>query len=227
MNNETQKQLNNEQAALVAELVMTYGIEADDVIFFESDPKPFLMYEANCVLANHLANISCIDAEPVPSVSDDAVTVRCTLTLSDGRVRSACGVANTAEQIRGKESSSQQLYYLAVSRAMRSALRSAGIDLIKRHFDVKNGEDVLDFKPKSNINALLGQAHKLGAEIGFITGSDKSAWRAVLRNRYGVETSGELSEKGLADFVAFLRSLVPSNLPVVALANKPTLGPFA
>lgn len=211
--NEPKKKLNAEQSALVSEIVEAYGIEPEDVLFYDDEPKPFLMYEALAVLCNYLANISGIDVEPVPSVSDDSVAVRCTLTLSDGRVRSAVGVANCDEKIDNKKASNQQLYNLAASRALRSALRSSGIDIIKRHIAAKEGKDVLGFKMKSNYDSLLAQANILGKAKRLKNGDDKTLWYHELWSRYQVSSSNQLTETELADFVAFLNAYKP---PTVA-----------
>lgn len=209
--NETQKQLTPEQSALTAELVETYDIEPASVLFFDNTPKPFLMYQASSTLCNFLANISCIDVEPVPSVKSDSFTVRCTLTLPDGRVRSDCGVVNINENIDGKTPSDQQIYNLAASRALRYALRSAGIDLIKRHHRAMKGENVLDFNvTKSAYNSLLAQAHQIGTEKYLIAGSDKTLWYHELWSRYKVQHSNQLDQKQLADFVAYLTGYEPN-----------------
>lgn len=204
--NEPRAIWSDQQQALANELVNKYGIELKDILFYDDDQKPFLMYEANSALCNHLANVSAIDVEPVQPVTADSVSVRCTLTLEDGRVRSAVGVTNQNEKISGRPLSDQQLYNLSASRALRNALKSAGIDLIKRHIAAMTGADVLDFKVSSNKDSLLKQAHALGAEKGLIIGSNKSAWYHVLWSRYEVTSSDKLSEDQLSNFVAYLRS---------------------
>lgn len=201
------KILTAEQTALAAELTMTYGIEPDDVIFFTDDPKPFLTYEATCVLCNQLSDLHNIEIEKVQSFSDDSLSLKCILTLSNGYVRSAVGTANIKETIEGSAMSEQQAILLASSRAIRNALRTAGIDLMKLHRQATSGE-VIDFKIKTNFASLLGQAHQLGVEALLINGDNKQAWYLQLGNRYRVNHSNELTEEQLADFVAFLRTLV-------------------
>jgi len=211
MNNQPQKILNAEQSALVAELSMTYGIEPEEIIFFDNESTPFLTYEANWVLCNHLTSLIHIGVEPVPSAFTDSVSVKCSIIFKNGNERSAVGVANIAEKINERDISQQQAINLASSRALRSVLRASGIDLIKLHHQSIKGE-VLDFQVKSNYNALLGQAHRLGTEAELIIGDDKSAWYRLLKNRYGVQRSNELSEDQLADFVAILKTLVPQGM---------------
>lgn len=206
--NQKQKVLNAEQNALVVELTENYGIEPEEIMFFQNEAKPFFTYEATCALINRLTGVQDITIEPMQSGMTDSLSLRCALLTREGYTRSAVGVANFNETIDGVKMSEQQIYSLASSRAIRNALRTAGIDLIKLHNQISKGE-VIDFKVKSNFAALIGQAHQLGKEAGLIVGEDKSAWRVVLNNRYGKSKSNELSEDELADFVAVLKTLVP------------------
>lgn len=197
--NQTKKQFDT----LTQELVTRYGIEPDEVIYYPGDPKPHLRYEAACILANALVpDLTGIVIEPVESVQDDSISLLCSLRLANpDRMRNAVGVANRGEPLDGGEAmSDQQLYQLASSRAMRAALRVAGIDLIKLHYG--SAEPV-----KDNRTALIAQAHALGDEIGYIgPGDDKTLWRLVLRNRYrGTDSCSGLTDSQLADLVAFLQ----------------------
>lgn len=211
MNNQPIKVLTADQSALVAELTMTYNIEPEEIMFFVNDPKPFLSYEATCALCNQLTNMQDITIEPQHSFFADSLTYRCTLTLSDGRTRSAVGVVNIKETVDGKDLTEQQISQLASSRAIRNALKTAGIDLFKLHKEMINGEvETLPFK--SPFAKLIAQAHILGTEAGLINGTDKTAWYRLIFNRYGLESSKQMTEDQLADFVAILKTLVPQAL---------------
>ena len=199
-----------EQNHLIAELSATYGVEPEEIIFFHGDPKPLFAYEAGCVIANALTDLRGIDIEPVNNGFIDSISYRCILTRTDGASRSAVGVANINEtDENGKKLTTPQLEVLASGRAFRNVLRVAGIDLLKLHNQAMHGVVPFGATPKTNYANLLGQAHHLGQMAGLIIGDDKSAWRTILRNRYGVNHSNELSESQLADFVAVLNTLVP------------------
>lgn len=206
--NEQQKILNDEQKTLVAELTKTYGVKPEEIIFFTNDPNPFLTYEATCALANQLVNLQVIDISPEPSVSSDSLSLKCSLMFSDGRTRSAVGVVNFGETIDGVKMTEAQIYQLASSRAIRNALRTADIDLIKLHHQ-RNRNEPLDFKMKSNTASLIAQSHLLGKEAYLIQGENKTAWYRQLQIRYQVNSSKDLNEAQLADWVAFLKTLVP------------------
>jgi hypothetical protein len=204
--NEPKKVLNSEQSALVAELTAEYGIEPEDILFFDDSAKPFLTYEAASALSNKLADLFQIGVEPVVSPFADSIAVKCTIVTKDGHERSAVGVANRAEKINDSDISDQQAINLASSRALRNVLRAAGIDLIKLHRQATGGE-LTDKGMKSNRTSLIGQAHKIGVEIGLIFENEKAPWRNVLKSRYNVTTSADLTEEQLSDLVAFLNTL--------------------
>ena len=215
--NKKQKILNAEQTALVTELSENYGIDPEQIIFFENEAKPFLTYEATANLINHLkTDIIDINVDPVQSTFPDSVSVKCTIVFKNENKRSSVGVANLAEKIdESAEISEQQAMNLASSRALRNVLRVAGIDLMRLHNQSMNRE-VLDFKHKSNKNLLLAEVHQLGTEAGLINGDNKSAWYALLNSRYNVASSNELDEVGLSDFAAVLKTFAPANRKIAA-----------
>ena len=202
------KNYTQEQNELIAELASTYGIEPEEVIFFANDPKPFFSYEATAVLCNKLTDIAGIDIEPVNNGFADSVCYRCNLTI-DNRSRSGVGVANVAE--KGSDDSkleSAQLIELASGRAIRNALRVAGIDLLKLHNQRKSGVVQFSGQPQTQRSKDLRESHALGNEAGLIKDGDKTAWYAIIANRYEVIGCDALTDEQLTDFVAFLRSLV-------------------
>lgn len=205
--------LSDQQKRLVAELVETYGIDAEEVIFFAGDPKPFLTYEATCVIANQLIDLPNIDIEPLETSFVDSLSLKCIVTLPNGWTRSNVGVVNMHETIDGRLMSSQQLYQAASSRAIRNALRTAGIDLIKLHTS-RGSDDTTEYTgpDRSSRANLLAQVHVLGTEAGLIgERNDRTAWKSFLFNRYGVESSAVLSEPALADLAAALKTLRPAH----------------
>ncbi len=197
--------LSREQANLHHEIVSLYGLSPDDITFFTNDPKPFLSYEATCIMCNLLTDLRSITIEPIETHFADSLSLKCTIIDGEGRTRSAVGVANTSETINEHPMSPQQIYQTASARAIRNTLRTAGIDLIKLHLSRQPTEPQFSGPAKSNFASLLAQAHALGAETGLIT--SQVAWSQILQNRYNRQSSNLLSEEELADFVAFLRTL--------------------
>ena len=209
MSTTTTKTYTAEQAALVQAITSQFDVQPDEVVFFGDDPRPLLAYEATCVIANQLVpDLNSIIIEPVQSVADDSVSILCTLRFADGKMRGAVGVANAGEPGDGGEvMSEQQLQQLASSRAIRNALRVAGIDLIRL---IRSRTDAAASPApagRTNRDNLVAQAHALGTECGYIRGTDKITWRRLLNNRYGVASSADLTEPQLADLVAMLRTV--------------------
>jgi hypothetical protein len=202
-----EKKFTHQQSQLVSELTERYKISAEDITFFPGDPKPFIGYEATCVMCNDLVpGLTEISIDHTLSFTD-AITLKCTLKFSDGRIRSAVGVANHAEPGEGgEELSQQQLHQLASSRAIRNVLRTAGIDLLKLH---SNPTAPTQFTGPTNRENLIRQAHALGEENGYINGPDKGLWRRLLFNRYKVDTSAVLSDSQLADLCSLLQAVRP------------------
>lgn len=204
--------LNAAQADLVAELCTTYGIDPDDVVFFDDTLNPLFGYEASCILLNRLTDVVDRELEPVTSVSTDAVSRRCRLAFPDGG-SSFIGVANVAEADKdGKPLSPIQIEWLADSRAIRGAIRAKGINLLKLHYE-RRGLKLADAAAASKpaFARQLAEVHVLGQEAGLIKGGsvvDRSLWYSALDLRYGVSSSKDLNEEQLSDFAAFLRSRI-------------------
>lgn len=220
-NSQKQTILSDEQKQLIAELVDTYGIEPSDVVFFAGEEKPFLGYEASCVIANQLLEIQDIDISPIETSFVDSISLKCTLGLPRGHFRSSVGVANINETIDGDRMSQQQLFSLASGRAIRAALRTAGIDLITLH-QSRGSDTTATVEFTGNARDLrsnrLAEVHLLGEEAGLIdrrTG-DRSAWRTFLFRRYGIDSSGHLTDANLADLAAVLKTFKPANLAAAA-----------
>lgn len=207
--NNTEKTLSPEQHFLVSELAATYGIEREQVHFFNDDERPFFEHEAAAVLVRSLAGAVGIENEPVASVFPDSLAMKCKLQFEDGSTSSHVGIANLRETINGQPMSDEQIQRLATSRAMRGALVNAGIDLLKLHQRAKTGVIEFATQPVSQHAVLLRQAHVLGQEAGLIVGLDKGAWQQIMQNRYDRIHSNELTVEELADFVAVLKTLVP------------------
>lgn len=212
MNNQ-QKILNGEQTALVIELTQDYGIKPEDIIFFSNSAEPFFSYNANCYLLNQLTDVVAIELSPVPSIGGDSISTSCKLTFPGGKMRSGIGIANLSETLDGETMSEEQTRWLSESRAIRTAVRTAGIDFVKLHREKRN-QPVQDSPVKSTRATLLAQAHVLGRDLGFIFNdqqgnTDKGVWRKLIANRYSVSSCEDLSDEWLADLVAFLNTIRP------------------
>lgn len=210
-------QISPKQAELVQELVEAYGIDPAKVRFFNDEPEPFLGYENDCIVLNRIApDVRGITPTAQISPFADSIGVRVELEFADGQKRSGLGVANLNEcDEHGEVLSSTQILLMAQARALRAALRTAGISILQLHRRHKLNSTVAEMPaPKTERAALLAQVHALGYEAGLIkswTGpdgsnnTDKSHWRSYLMHRYGVSSCDQLSNELLADLAASLR----------------------
>lgn len=195
-----------EQYALIAELAAAYGVEPDQIRFFNSDPKPFFEHEAAAAICRRLAGARGIKNHQVASLNADSISMECEITFEDGYTSSSVGTANVNELIDGKPMTEEQLKRLATSRAMRGTLVNAGVDLLKLHNQQMYG-NVTEISTRTNRHKLNSEVHALGSEIGLIVGRNKIAWITMLQRRYAVASSENLDDTQLADLVAFLRAL--------------------
>lgn len=218
--NTTETTYTKEQHELIADLCTTYGIEPDQIVFFENDPEPIFDREATSVLLHRLTDVAGIEDDPLPPPAPDSVAAKYRVTFKDGTFAGSSGVANLAEKIGKETVTPEQARSLAIGRAARSALKNKGLNLLKLHHQRKSGNvSPIEFsgQPRSERENLLRQVHALGYETGYIFNTqlddgkhiNKAGWNSVIGLRYGVEGSDKLTDDELRDFAAFLRSQLP------------------
>lgn len=205
-----EKKFTPQQMEIVSSIVQAYGTDPNDITFFSDSNEPFLGYETSCVMLNALApDLKDIDAEPLFPTQPDVVSVKVILTDEKGRSRSGLGTVNTNEKDEaGQPLSSQQMQYTALSRGLRSAMRMAGIDLMRLH---NAGGKVAEFSGPEvpERQRLVRQLHALAEEVGYSQGAERTAYKRFLMHRYGVSSSTQLSDELLRDAVAALSALRP------------------
>ncbi len=203
------------QMQLVSELTQDYGINPDQMTFFGDDPRPTFDAEAAAHLARTLAGAKGVAIGPAAIELPDTIRMECGLTFGDF-FSSGTGSAHLKETIDGTEMSIPQLERLASSRAIRSALVYAGIDLLKLHRQKRSGVVQFTGPDKTNRERLLARIHALGTEVGLIDSDNRAAWVGSLKRMYGVDSSAQLADSQLEDFAAWLNSLKPQPIAKAA-----------
>jgi hypothetical protein len=209
---DTNRKYTLDQLAIV-DAFAAYGVEQSDIIFYSDKAEPFFTYEATAALCNQLTDIKTIDVEPVTGFAK-TTAIRCRLGFDNGNSRSGVGVVNHNETIDEQVMNEHQRVALASARAIRNALKASGINLLKAHLQIQQTGELAVPTVDMLRSKHLGESHHLGKEIGFITvnertnQTDKTAWYNIIFKRYGRNSSGELTNDELSDFVAFLRSCV-------------------
>lgn len=198
-----------EQMQLVSEFTQDYGINPDQMTFFGDDPRPTFDAEAGAHLVRVLGKAKGVAIGPAAIELKDTIRMECGLSFDDF-FASGVGSVHVQEKIDGAEMSLPQLERLASSRAMRSALIFAGIDLLKLHRQKRSGVVQFTGPDKTNRDRLLARIHILGKEFGLIDSNGlKDRWRGILMRLYGVDSSQLLKDEQLEDFAAWLGGLAP------------------
>lgn len=100
---------------------------------------------------------------------------------------------------------------LARARALRSALRLAGFDVVRAHEQRKQGGQAGAPSPSPEAeqrNKELAEIHLIATEAGLIAGEDKSAYYKQLSVFFPhVSTAADLSAKERTQFIALLRAI--------------------
>lgn len=212
----TDKKFTPAQMEIVSGIVQTYDVDPNEITFFSDDAEPFLGYEAGCVMLNRLMpDLADIDIEPLPPLVPGGINLKVRLTDGNGHTRSGLGIVHPSDEAQNNQLSMQQLQYLAQSRGLRSALRAAGIDLMRLH---RSRANVAEFSGPSSTNRahLTRQLHALASEVGFIIGDDRQNYHRFMMHRYGVGSSSQMSEEVLADAVAALQAIRPPSIAKAA-----------
>lgn len=207
------RRFNLKQEALVGEFVSAYDIDAKQVIFFDDSEAPFFLFEALAQIVSVLADFREVAVtKPEIEERNGNATCEAAITLEDGRVVRSFGSSFVGDTLPGKEVGDfQTAFDLARARALRSALRLAGFDPVKRHEQRKRGEKAAApiLSPEAEQrNKELAEIHAIAEEAGLIIGNDKSAYYRQLGVFFpGVPSAGELSAKERASFIALLRGI--------------------
>lgn len=204
------------QARLVKELMEAHGLDESQISFDNDSIEPIFDYEALNVLRLRLTDIQTTEPEIVErNVALGIVTVKCTATLPDGRSASDLGSAQLDEPMPDGSTleNFMQAQNVALSRAMRRAIRAVGINLLKVHRQfMETGEIAcadIDAEFESNIGREI---HKLANSWGHIKGKDKSEYQGFIENIFGsgLRSSLDLNDIQRSQLANMYRSMVMS-----------------
>ena len=207
-----------QQESLVREFVADYDIDPEQIIFFDETEAPFFLFEALAQIINALGNFREVAVtHPEIDEKNGNATCEAALTLEDGRVVKSFGSSFVGDTLPGKEVSDfQTAFDLARARALRSALRLAGFDVVKRHEQRKRGEKAESptvSPEEEQRNSELAEIHILAEEAGLITRApgvldDKSAYYRQLGVFFPlVASAADLNTKERSQFIALLRGI--------------------
>lgn len=208
----TRKILSNEQQQIADEFVSTYNFEYSQISFEGDTTEPIFDYEALNVLRLRLTDIQMTEPEIVErNTMLGIVTAKCTAILPDARSASDLGSAQFAtfdteqRQLTQGEimpdgsqiGSMLQAQNVALSRALRRAIRAVGVNLFKSHQEFKQSGSITLADIDEEFQSPVGkEIHKLAAEWGHISGKDKTQYQEFIERMFG---SGKRSTLDLND----------------------------
>lgn len=210
------KILTADQQQLVNEFVIAYGLDETQISFEGSDLNPILDYEALSVMRVKLTNFRDVKVgEPIHNVAENSVSVSCVITLADGRSIDVSEKVYAGDLMPDGSTieTRRQMETFARARAMRFAIRSAGVNLVRAHREfLKTGEvatgNLVDprYPQYQEINAI---AYKLGLKKKRDDKTeDREEYEKVLAENFDGRTSAkELDDVELKRFALLLRTL--------------------
>lgn len=175
------------QRDLVNEFVDTYGLSPEQISFEGEREDPIFDYEALNVLRLRLTDIQGSYPEIVER-TDNLITAQCTLHLGDGRTASDLGTAYIGETMPDESSieTLNQAQNLALARAFRRAIRSAGVNLLKAHKRYLETGEPTTARQDTELNSRIGrEIHALASEVGHITNDGKEKYQDFIEHIFG------------------------------------------
>jgi hypothetical protein len=202
------------QEARAREFVAAYGISYEDIIFFDDTDTPFFLFEALAQIINALADFTSLSVtKPDLDEGKGIVTCEAEITSEHSRLFKSFGAAIIGEPLPGQAVADlSKALDLARARALRSALRLAGFDVVRAHEQSKQqgaqNEAPRPSPEAEQRNRELAEIHIIAEEANLIVGDDKTAYYKQLSVFFPhVSTAGDLNAKERTQFIAILRAI--------------------
>lgn len=215
------KNLTADQQQLVKELTETHGLDASQISFEGEELNPIFDYEALSLLSLKLTDIQDIDVSIVDR-SDQVVTARCIVQLSDNRTRRVEDTAHLGEILAdGSRVESDRLAeHLAMSRATRRGIRAVGVNLFNAHKKfMETGEVQSGHTDHDPRYTHYQEINVLAAKLGLKKGSDRAEYEKLLAANFDGRTSAkDLDDIELQKLKTMLRSF--ARLSSINFADK-------
>lgn len=228
------KNLTQEQQKIADEFVSIYGFDYSQISFEGNFTEPIFDYEALNVLRLRLTDIQMTDPEVVErNVTLGIVTVKCTAILPDARSASDLGSAQFAtfegdrQLTRGEimpdgseVSMMFQAQNIALSRALRRAIRAVGVNLFKAHQQfMLNGSSTAAEIDEEFQSPIGKEIHALAKEWGHIKGKDKTQYADFIEQNFGfgLRSTLQLNDIQKSQLANFYRNMIKSR----ELTEKP------
>jgi hypothetical protein len=194
------------QEEMAREFMEAYGLARKQISFDGVSEQPIFDFDALSILSLKLTDIPDIRVEPGDFHNAAGIaTAICRITLRDGRTREVYGNCLVGEVMHDDSEGSDigQALKIAQARALRTGLRAVGFDPVRAHrMQQSEAGEFQDLR-----TSQLAELHILGAELGYIIGDDKTAWKNLVHSHFGVTSSADLNELQRSQFLTTLRAL--------------------
>jgi hypothetical protein len=210
----TQEQLSDP----AGDLCQAHDLTADQVSFEGDRPESDIRLRSDIACSvSTLTDIQHIDCWVTDrDVENKRATVKCTITLPDGRTRAVESSAEVGEAASRREGDQYDFDSPSMLRDRvrpRLGIRSVGVNLFKAHKKFKETGEVAAghtrFDPRKPI---YDEIHALAASAALIVDGDKSAYRHFLSETFeGVVSAKDLNDSDLRKLQVMLRAMVNAN----------------
>jgi hypothetical protein len=199
--------LSPDQKKLVLEFDAHHGIDPNQISFKGDSLEPIFDYKALSVLRLKLTDI--VDMHASIEERDHAtglVTARCTATLPSSRSVSDLGTAYVGETLGNGMVVANMIeaQNVALARALRRAIRAAGVNLLKAHQLWLQLGTIAQSDPLDGRKVRQRELHALRDEWG---DSDEQ-YRDFIERLFGVRSSLQLNDEQMSQLVSTYRKLI-------------------
>lgn len=204
--------LTGEQQRLVDAFVENYNIEPSQISFEKDKIEPILDFEALSVVVTSLAEFKSLDAsEVVYDQNEGEAKAFCAIVLPNDRTIRMSNYAILGEPLPDGTTidSRRQCESIARARAVRTAIRAAGFNILRAHREFLHGDlrtlSVVTADPREN---LRKEVQALAHEVGLKSGKERADWEEYLGANFGGRTSSsDLSDDEMCRLAVSLRAV--------------------
>jgi hypothetical protein len=205
----TPKTFNLKQEEIIRQFTEAYGLDRKQISFAPNSSEPIFDFEALSTLSLVLGDIPNIRVEPGDFNNAAGIaTAMCWVSLNDNRTREVFGNCLVGEILHDGSPVEHigQALNTARARALRNGLRAVGFDPVRAH-NQKNKEQNAHTELTDVRSKELAEIHILGAELGYIVGDNKVAWRNLISSYFpGHYSSGDLTDLHRSQLLGMLRA---------------------
>ncbi len=208
--------LTGEQEQLASEFVSNYGIERSQISFENDRPNPIFDYNALTILAGIFCNFEIKIG--LPQHTDFGVQILASVQLPNNKPLEFPETAYLDEKLPDGTTVADRrtLDTLVRSRALRTAIRTGGVDLVKAHRNLIAGNPPQTIAQVVSVEDIMRrEIHALAGELGYIkiekvdgkNREDRTEYEKLIGEQFeGCTSSKDLAQHELRQLRDLLRA---------------------